>query len=108
MSVPAERFDGRKATAATVYHYVDREWTPLETDLVTDSGDACTFAATTDGFSTFAVGIDSVEAADAANESSTETTASTGKSTDETPDFTLFGGFLSVLTQALAASQQME
>jgi len=70
--VPAERFENQEAADATVYHYVDGEWTPLGTNLVNDSGDAYTFEATADGFSMFAVGIGSVEDSGTAN-TATET-----------------------------------
>ena len=106
MSVPAERFDDQEAASAVVYYYVDGEWEPLETTLVDDSGNSYIFVATLDGFSTFAVGINSVEDTKTANtttEPTTETNTTTNTTREETPGFGIVGAVLAMLTLTLAA-----
>lgn len=106
MSVPAERFDDQEAASAVVYHYGDGEWEPLETTLVDDSGDSYIFVATSDGFSTFAVGVNSVEDTKTANtttEPTTETNTTTNTTSKETPRFGIVGAVLAMLTLTLVA-----
>ncbi len=61
VGVPSDRLahhDG-DANDVTVYHYVDDEWTALETTLVDETGARYRYEATTDSFSAFAVGVES-------------------------------------------------
>ncbi|MEA5409539.1 PGF-CTERM sorting domain-containing protein [Haloarculaceae archaeon H-GB2-1] len=76
-SVPDYQFAGRNATAADVqaYHYDETagEWEPIPTTYLGDG----TFEATTDSFSTFAVGIDDHSAQTTATTTETATPTAT-------------------------------